>query len=204
MDTNSLEAVPPEPLITVEPASGPDRGPDWAHAQNIAPRPVAVPGRCPHRVRVRDLKTSKKIVFVLTVPLICASALLGFAGLLFSVLMTIMGLTQADPALFIIGSILVFVTSDLVLGFVACLRVWRSLHRPRRLVCVLSAITPLIFLALLAFMVIGGGPAWVLLFAVPPAATMIVLWYFRAVLYYPSTCGYHPWLPEKILQMIET
>jgi hypothetical protein len=204
MDTNSLEADPPEPLITVEPAPSEDRGADWAHAQHLGPHPVAPPGRCPHRVRVRDLKASSKIVFTLTVPLMCGSALLGFAGLIFGLLMTGAGFAKAEPALFIIGPIIVVASAVFESGFIVCVRVWRGLHKPGRLVCVLNTVAPAMLLMLAAFLKLGGGPAWLFLFGVPPMAVMVVLWYFRAVLYHPGTCGYHPWLPVRIQQLVKS
>jgi hypothetical protein len=204
MDTNSREAAPPDPLITVEPAPSGHRGVDWTPVQDTGPYPILAPGPCPHRVRVRDLKASSKIVFTLTVPLMYGSALLGFAGLIFGLVMTGAGFAKAEPALFMIGPILVVVTVVLGCGFVVCLRVWRSLHKPGRLVCVLNTIAPAMFLVLAAFLIGGGGPMWLLLFALPPMVTTTILWFFHAVLYPSGTCGAYPWLPAKIQRLLET
>jgi len=203
MDTNSLEAVPPEPLITVEPALSGDRGGDWAHAQHLGPHPVAPPGRCPHRVRVRDLKASARIAFAVAALLVWVSGLVGFAGLLSSVVMAVGSFVEAQPASFIAGLIAVFINAALVSGFLVCVRVWRSLHRPGRLVPVCGTIAALLVFVMGGYMVVAGAPPWLLLVAVP-LAPMFVLIYFRAVLYNPGTCGYHPWLAEPVLRLVAT
>jgi hypothetical protein len=207
MDTNSLEAVPPDPLITVEPAPSGHRGSDWAHAQNAAPIPVpvpvAVPVECPHRVTVWDLKGSNQIVFAVAALLVFASGLLGFAGLAIAVSAAIVSMVEPDVRSFITFVALTLLTRMLIAGFLACVRVWKRLHRPDLIALGLSVIAPLGVFAMVAFMMTHGAPAWVLLLGVPPVAVTVVLGYFRAVLYHPGTCGYHPWLPVRIQQLVK-
>jgi hypothetical protein len=205
MDTNSFEAAPPDPLITVEPAPSGHRGADWAHAQNAGPMlvPVAAPVECPHRVKVRDLKGANQIVFAVAAPLVFASGLLGFAALPFAIAAAIVSTVEPEVPSFIGSEVLALIAWMLIAGFLACLRVWKQLHRPDMTACVSSAIASAAMFAAFAFMMTHGSPAWMLLFGVPPVAVMVVLWYFRAVLYHPSTCGYHPWLPVRIQQLVK-
>lgn len=195
----------PDPLITVEPApfaSEAGNDPGWAHARHIAPFRVVAPGECPHRVRVRDLKASRKIVFLLAALPVYGSALLSLVGMPFGGLMVGMGAADSDLTMLVVGAVMAALAAALVFGFVACVRVWRRLHRPGLLVCVLSsAVLPLalFFGGALAF---GFSLPW-LLVAAPPVAPMIVLWYFRAVLHPRETCANYPWLPLKILAMLK-
>jgi hypothetical protein len=200
MDTISFEAASPDPLITVEPAQSGHRGADWAHAQNAGPMsvPVAAPVECPHRVKVRDLKGANQIVFAVAAPLVFASGLLGFAALPFAIAAAIVSMVEPGVPSFIGSEVLA-----LIAGFLACLRVWKRLHRPDMTACVSSAIATAVLFAVLAFMMTHGSPAWVLLFGVPPVVVTVVLGYFRAVLYHPGTCGYHPWLPVRIQQLVK-
>lgn len=204
MDTNSREAAPPDPLITVEPAPSGHRGVDWTHAQNAAPVPdlVAVPVECPHRITVWDLKGSNQVVFAFAALLVFASGLLGFAGLAFSIAAAVLSMVEPEVASFVAFAALALLTRMLIAGFLACVRIWKRLHRPDSIALGLSVIAPLAVFAIAVFMMTHGAPAWVLLLGLPPVAVMVVLGYFRAVLYHPGTCGYHPWLPVKIQQLV--
>jgi hypothetical protein len=204
MDTNSLEAAPPDPLITVEPAPSGHRGADWTHAQNAAPIPVpvVVPAECPHRVKARDLKASNKLVFAIAAILVYASGFLGFASLPFAVAAAIVSMLKPDVKSFIAFVALTLLTRMLIAGFFACLRVWKRLHRPDLIAFALGTIAPAAVFAIIGFMLTRGGPAWVLLFGVPPVAVMIVLWYFRAVLYPRETCANYPWLPASFMKQL--
>ncbi|GAA2168974.1 MULTISPECIES: hypothetical protein [Glycomyces] len=204
MDTNSREAVTPDPLITVEAAPSGHRGVDWTPAQNAAPIPVpvAVQVECPHRITVWDLKGANQIVFAVAALLVFASGLLGFAGLAFAVAAAIVSMVEPEVTSFIAFAALALLTRMLIAGFLACVRIWKQLHRPDLIALGLSVIAPLAVFAIAVFMMTHGAPAWVLLLGVPPVAVMVVLGYFRAVLYHPGTCGSHPWLPVKIQQLV--
>lgn len=205
MDHPPLDAARPEPLITVEPAPfspGTDRDPEWAHARYAAAPRNVLPGRCPHRVRVRDLKASKRFVFMLVAPLLYGSLLEGGAGLLFGGVMVGLAIDESAPAALILGSIFLLLAAALVFGFVGCVVAWRGLHRPGLPVCVLSTVVPPLILVFVALVLLGGGPAVLVVLVVAPVVPMIVLWYFRAVLNSRSTCAHYPWLPMKIARMI--
>jgi hypothetical protein len=81
MDHDPYAEARSDPLIYVEPAPFEVvADPDWAHARVAAPSPVVVPGRCPHRLRWRDLRAVSRIVLVLVSVLVWAtlpSAVLG-------------------------------------------------------------------------------------------------------------------------------
>lgn len=97
METNSREAVPPDPLITVEPAPSGQRGADWTHARDAVPVPVAVPVECPHRITVWDLKGANQIVLAVAALLVFASGLSVIAPLAVFAIAVFM-MTHGAPA----------------------------------------------------------------------------------------------------------
>lgn len=197
----------PDPLIYVEPApfepgvgEGPEATPRVRDTALLAP---AAAFRCPHRVHWWDLKVADRIGFVLVALLVYAAMVLALAGLPFGFLMAVTGLAERSLVGSVVGSAIVAIGALLLAGAVTCHRVWRRLHRPGLLICVLGTVTPPLTLAFLAVMVLGGGWPWLVLFVVPSVAVMLLLWGFRAVLYSGGTCRSYPWLPPKIASMLK-
>jgi hypothetical protein len=204
MDSEPPEAAMPGPLITVEPApfesdAGEESG--WAHGRRVAAYRAVAPGECPHRISVRDLQGSKQIVFLLAAVPVYGSALQSLLSLVFGGVMIGKGFGESDAMMILVGSVMAVLAATLVVGFVACVRVWRGLHRPELAVCVLSTVVSPLILAFVAALAYGGGWPWLMLLVVPPVAPMLVLWYFRTVLHSRETCAGYPWLPASILAM---
>lgn len=192
----------PDPLITVEPAPfapGAAQDAGWARLGAADPQAIA-PGGCPHRVRVRELKAPMQILFTVTALLVCGSALVALAGLLFTGVMVGIAIGDWHPVGYVLLPLLAGLFGQMLFGFIACVRVWRRLHRPGLLVCVLSTIAPPLVLAFVALIADSTTP-WLMLAVVPPVAPMIVLWYCRSALYSARTCAGHPWLPPQIHAM---
>lgn len=211
MDSEPPDAALPGPRITVEPApfepgAGADTG--WAHgrraANRAAPFRVVAPGECPHRLSVRDLKGSNRIAFVLAAVPVFGTALQSLLSLVFGGVMVGIGFGESDATMLLVGSAMAVLAAMLVVGFVACVRTWRGLHRPELAVCVLGTIAPPLILAFVAMLAYGGGWPWLMPLVVPPVAPMLVLWYFRTVLHSRETCADYPWLPARILAMRRT
>jgi hypothetical protein len=206
MDRDPDAEARPDPVIYVEPAPfEPGVGEsleDRARVRDtalIAPAPAL---RCPHRVNWWDLKAADRIVFALVVLLIWAAAVMAMAGLPFGIALSLLGWLQEDLIGFLIGVALLAIGGLLLSGVVVCHRVWRRLHRPGLLVCALNTLAPPLVLAFVGYMVLEGAWPWLVLFVVPPVAPMIVLWWFRSVLYSGATCVGHQWLPPRIAGML--
>ncbi|MEV3935397.1 hypothetical protein AB0K52_05375 [Glycomyces sp. NPDC049804] len=207
MDHDPDAAARPDPVIYVEPAPfepGVGEGlEDRARVRDtalIAPAPAL---RCPHRVNWWDLQAANRIGFVLVVLLVWAAAVMALAGLPFGIALTLLGYLQEDLPGFLFGVALSAIGALLLSGVVVCHRVWRRLHRPGLLVCALNTFTPPLVLVFVGYMVLEGAWPWLVVFVVPPVAEMIVLWWFRSVLYSGATCVGHPWLPPTIAAMLK-
>jgi MFS family permease len=190
----------PQITVAVEPVVT-EQG--WVPGVAGPPRSSAAPGPCPHRIRWRDLKTTWKLLFAAIAVLVSGTLPLAFIGLFVAGgLFVAVGIAESDTLALIFAVILAAAVTPLLVGFVSYVRIWRRLHRPGLLVCVLTTVATLLMAGGAGAAAIATPDVWVIALVIPPLALVVVLWYFRAVLYPRSTCADYPWFPARVLTLL--
>jgi hypothetical protein len=189
-----------EPSVTVEPASGGAAGdPDWA-------RPVVTRTehhQCGHRLWFQHLNTGGRVRAVGGVVALAVSWTVLVFAFIVGLTLLIEGAVDGVQMLALIGLLLVVGAALQLFGAVAIASVWRRPHRPHDAVIVTAAVGFLVFVTATVLLVVFADIHAAPLFAVPLAAVLWQLFWFRQVLYGRGTCRTYPGYAPAVRAMLE-